>query len=35
VEIEINQAQVLGAQRRFAALRAAVIASLRVALASG
>lgn len=35
VEIEINQARVLGAPRRWAALRAAVIASLRDALATG
>jgi hypothetical protein len=32
VEIEINQALVVGAPRRWNALRAAIIASLRVAL---
>jgi hypothetical protein len=35
VEIEINQALVVGAQHRWTALRAAIIASLREALASG
>lgn len=35
VEIEINQAIVIGAPRRWAALRAAIIASLRSALVQG
>ena len=35
VEIEINQALVIGAPRRWAALRAAIVDSLRAALAAG
>lgn len=35
IEIEINQAIVIGAPRRWIALRAAIIETLRVALASG
>ena len=32
IELEINQAQVIGARRRWADLRAAIIQSLRIAL---